>query len=161
MEERSSYIEKFHRQKSPIVSCVSSEFCVKSFLAFHTNPQIEQVAIEMILWPKKSNDLSQNIYIIFWKHKFFKECKEDFHPLKLGTYKDSTMHVFTVSLSLFASRQDAEEEESPYCAGSPTSTKSLSPRRLQRKAVSTYTIIHTHTQTHTQGRGSRTVYLLK
>ncbi|XP_058617817.1 DENN domain-containing protein 1B isoform X5 [Onychostoma macrolepis] len=31
-------------------------------------------------------------------------------------------------------QKDAEEEESPYCAGSPTSTKSLSPRRLQRKA---------------------------
>ncbi|XP_026053828.1 DENN domain-containing protein 1B-like isoform X1 [Carassius auratus] len=32
------------------------------------------------------------------------------------------------------SQKDAEEEESPYRAGSPTSTKSLSPRRLQRKA---------------------------
>ncbi|XP_067272178.1 DENN domain-containing protein 1B isoform X2 [Pseudorasbora parva] len=31
-------------------------------------------------------------------------------------------------------QKDAEEEESPYCAGSPTSTKSLSPRRLQRRA---------------------------
>ncbi|XP_059400084.1 DENN domain-containing protein 1B isoform X1 [Carassius carassius] len=31
-------------------------------------------------------------------------------------------------------QKDAEEEESPYCAGSPTSTKSLSPRRLQRIA---------------------------
>ncbi|XP_065115588.2 DENN domain-containing protein 1B isoform X2 [Paramisgurnus dabryanus] len=30
-------------------------------------------------------------------------------------------------------QKDAEEEESPYCAGSPTSTKSLSPRRLQKK----------------------------
>ncbi|XP_048038856.1 DENN domain-containing protein 1B isoform X3 [Megalobrama amblycephala] len=30
-------------------------------------------------------------------------------------------------------QKDAEEEESPYCAGSPTSTKSLSPRRLQRR----------------------------
>ncbi|KAK7137125.1 hypothetical protein R3I93_017253 [Phoxinus phoxinus] len=31
-------------------------------------------------------------------------------------------------------QKDAEEEESPYCEGSPTSTKSLSPRRLQRRA---------------------------
>ncbi|RXN22170.1 DENN domain-containing 1B isoform X2 [Labeo rohita] len=32
-------------------------------------------------------------------------------------------------------QKDAEEEESPYCEGSPTSTKSLSPRRLQRGAL--------------------------
>ncbi|XP_051980171.1 DENN domain-containing protein 1B-like [Xyrauchen texanus] len=32
------------------------------------------------------------------------------------------------------SHKDADEEESPYCAGSPTSTKSDSPRRLQKKA---------------------------
>ncbi|XP_073793982.1 DENN domain-containing protein 1B isoform X3 [Danio rerio] len=31
-------------------------------------------------------------------------------------------------------QKDTEEEESPYCEGSPTSTKSLSPRRLQRIA---------------------------
>ncbi|XP_051551461.1 DENN domain-containing protein 1B-like isoform X2 [Myxocyprinus asiaticus] len=31
-------------------------------------------------------------------------------------------------------QKDAEEEESPYCSGSPTSTKSLSPRRLQKRA---------------------------
>ncbi|XP_056614466.1 DENN domain-containing protein 1B isoform X2 [Triplophysa dalaica] len=31
-------------------------------------------------------------------------------------------------------QKDAEEEESPYRPGSPTSTKSLSPRRLQKKA---------------------------
>ncbi|XP_039524656.1 DENN domain-containing protein 1B isoform X2 [Pimephales promelas] len=31
-------------------------------------------------------------------------------------------------------QKDAEEEESLYCEGSPTSTKSLSPRRLQRRA---------------------------
>ncbi|XP_051978186.1 DENN domain-containing protein 1B-like isoform X3 [Xyrauchen texanus] len=30
-------------------------------------------------------------------------------------------------------QKDAEEEESPYCSGSPTSTKSLSPRRLQKR----------------------------
>lgn len=65
-------------------------------------------------------------------------------------------------LFFFAARQDAEEEESPYCAGSPTSTKSLSPRRLQRKEVSTYTYSFTHAHTHTQReRGSRTVRLLK
>ncbi|KAI4877102.1 hypothetical protein NFI96_026456, partial [Prochilodus magdalenae] len=30
-------------------------------------------------------------------------------------------------------QKDAEEEDGPYCAGSPTSTKSLSPRRLQKR----------------------------
>ncbi|TRY96940.1 hypothetical protein DNTS_014286 [Danionella cerebrum] len=33
-------------------------------------------------------------------------------------------------------QKDAEEEESQYCEGSPTSTKSLSPRRLQRGTIS-------------------------
>ncbi|XP_051549815.1 DENN domain-containing protein 1B-like isoform X2 [Myxocyprinus asiaticus] len=31
-------------------------------------------------------------------------------------------------------QKDADEEESPYCAGSPISTKSLAPRRLQKRA---------------------------
>ncbi|XP_072517039.1 DENN domain-containing protein 1B isoform X1 [Salminus brasiliensis] len=30
-------------------------------------------------------------------------------------------------------QKDTEEEDGPYCAGSPTSTKSLSPRRLQKR----------------------------
>lgn len=91
----------------------------------------------------------------FFKHKIrYFELRS-----KLDIYYASIVHEFCFPLFVFAARQDAEEEESPYCEGSPTSTKSLSPRRLQRRAVSTYTLFHT--LAHRGKRGSRTVHLLK
>ncbi|XP_039524657.1 DENN domain-containing protein 1B isoform X3 [Pimephales promelas] len=67
-----------------------------------------------------------------WIHSKRQRAKPVVKNLQMA--KDHAKRKIRDMKGKITQKQDAEEEESLYCEGSPTSTKSLSPRRLQRRA---------------------------